>query len=235
MNKVTLVQPLFYLIAPIGKDAIKLSPRDQTVDVRDTTQLALPGDTGELIALQDNDPIATREFVLRHISWMLVLARRILRDDGHAEDAVQSAFASIFKDIDNFAGRSALKTWMHRIVVNEALMLRRKKLRLNEKSIDDLLPEFDGNGCRLEQSWATFETPETLLQRSEMRARITVFIDLLPDQYRIVVILRDIEEISTAEVAKALGLSEVNVKVRLHRARAALKKLLEPTIREIMP
>ena len=187
----------------------------------------------------DNDPgfpraddrAATEQFVRDNIGWMLAVARRVLRDAAAAEDAVQGAFVSIFKNIEAFEGRSALKTWMHRIVVNEALMLLRRDRRLREEPIDTLLPTFDRNGCRIEGDWATFETPESAMQRTEARQTVAEVIDRLPDGYRIVLLLRDIEEMSTADVAAALDLSEANVKVRLHRARAALKKLLEPMMK----
>ncbi len=185
----------------------------------------------ELALLRAGDPAASSNFVRDHISWMLAVARRILRDAGHAEDAVQNAFASIFAGLKNFEGRAALKTWMHRIVVNEALAIFRKNRPQKDESIDELLPVFDDNGCRIEAPWASFETPESLLQKSQTTDRVAELIEKLPDSYRVVLVLRDIEEMATSEVAEALGLSETNVKVRLHRARAALKKLLEPLIR----
>ncbi|MDP6342588.1 MAG: sigma-70 family RNA polymerase sigma factor [Alphaproteobacteria bacterium] len=188
-------------------------------------------DDDDLAALRTGDRVATERFVREHAAWMLAVARRILRDHGHAEDAVQNAFAAVFKNLEKFDGRSALRTWMHRIVVNEALMLLRKSRRGRETPIDDLLPDFDDAGCRIEDRWTTVETPESLLQQTQTRARISELIDQLPDNYRIVLMLRDIEELSTAEVAELLDMSETNVKVRLHRARAALKKLLEPLIR----
>ncbi len=184
-----------------------------------------------LSALRDGDHAATERFVREHIGWMLTVARRILRDGDQAEDAVQEAFANVFKHLDTFDGRSSLKTWMHRIVVNQALMALRKRSRTKEDPIDHLLPEFDRFGCRVEDDWTHFETPESLLQKSQVRGRISELIDQLPEQYRIVLVLRDIEEMTTVDVAEALGLSESNVKVRLHRARAALKKLLEPLMR----
>jgi len=191
----------------------------------------VPAEDSELAALRDGDRVAITGFVRRHTPWMLALAGRILRDPGQAEDVVQCAFANIFRNLAPFEGRAALKTWMHRIVVNQALMALRKDRQGKKRSIDGLLPEFDGNGCRLEERWTNFETPESLLQQSSARARIAELIDLLPDRYRVVFILRDIEELSTAAVATELGLSEANVKIRLHRARAAMKKLLEPLIR----
>ena len=185
-----------------------------------------------LLALRQGDRVITEQFVRQNAAWMLAVARRILRNNSHAEDAVQNAFASIFKNLNSFDGRSRIKTWMHRIVVNHALMVMRKKRRAKETSIDELLPQFDDSGCRIEDRWTTIQTPEILLQQAQTRKKTLEQIDLLPDKYRNVLLLRDIEELSTAEVAQTLELSQANVKVRLHRARAALKKLLEPLIRK---
>jgi len=181
--------------------------------------------------LKAGDRRAAERFVRAHIGWMLALARRILRDAHHAEDAVQNAFAKIFANLDGFDGRSALKTWMHRIVVNESLMLLRRLGRADATSIDEFLPVFDDNGCRVEERWMTHETPEALMLRTDIRARVKEKIDLLPENYRIILVLRDIEEMTTHEVAMLLDISEANVKVRLHRARAALKRLLEPLVK----
>ncbi len=181
--------------------------------------------------LPDGSDQSIESFVRSHTGWMLSLAKRILRDDSDAEDAVQTAFANIFKNLQAFDGRSTAKTWMHRIVVNQALMTLRKRRPQSEEEIDELLPVFDANGCRIEDDWANPETPEGLLQRTQTRSHVARLIDALPDSHRIVLILRDIEELSTADVAEQLNITEANVKVRLHRARAALKKLLEPLMR----
>lgn len=188
-------------------------------------------DDATLCALTSGDPLATAAFVRDNIEWMLSVARRLLRDVTQSEDAVQNAFVNIFKGLSRFEGRSTLKTWMHRIVVNEALAILRKNRRRNETSIEDLLPEFDDNMCRFEEPWGNIESPEALVQKSQVRTTILDSINKLPDSYRIVLVLRDIEELSTAEVAATLDLSETNVKVRLHRARSALKRLLEPLMR----
>ena len=181
--------------------------------------------------LKRGDGPSTDTFVRENIGWMLASARRILRDRFLAEDCVQASFINIFKSLDGFKGRSSLRTWMHRIVVNQALMSLRARNRLQEKSIDDLLPAFDANNCRLEDPWTTQETPESLLVQSQTAESVLSLIDGMPDIYRIVLLLRDIEELSTTEVAEILELSESNVKVRLHRARSGLKKLLEPLLR----
>ena len=129
---------------------------------------------------------------------------------------------------DDVLGRG---TWLHRIVVNSALMKLRTQRRLNEGSIDELMPAFDGNGCRIEAPWQEIETPERILERAQSSDMVLRAIERLPDDYRIVLMLRDIEELSTRETAELLDCSENAVKVRLHRARAALKGLLEPLLR----
>ena len=185
----------------------------------------------ELSKLRRGFTSATEKFVRENIGWMLSVARRMLRDNAQAEDCVQDAFSSIFKNLESFRGDSSLKTWMHRIVANQALMVLRRNKRLNEAPIDDLLPVFDERGCREEERWTTFETPESLMERSQTRETVTALIDKLPDNYRTILLLRDIEEMSNSEVAELMNLTETNVKVRVHRARAALKKLLEPLLR----
>jgi len=170
------------------------------------------------------------KLVRENIGWMLSLANGILRDMACAEDAVQSAFANIHKGLDGFENRASLKTWMHRIVVNEALMILRKSNRLKEQPLDLPSPKFDANGCRIVTEAVTWDTPETELTSQQTFTIVRNEIDCLPDAYGLILLLRDIEEIPTAEVAEMLNLSEANVRVRLHRARAALRIRLEPLI-----
>jgi len=171
------------------------------------------------------------QLVRVNIGWMLALAERILRDRGMAEDAVQEAFMAALRGLDGFEGRSSLKTWLHRITVNAALAKLRRLQRLVEEPIDELLPQFDRQDCRIEAPWTHPAPIEELLDSEAVRARVTEGINALPDSYRIVLQLRDIEGYDTKEVATLLGIDQNNVKVRLHRARAALKKLLEPVLR----
>jgi RNA polymerase sigma-70 factor (ECF subfamily) len=170
------------------------------------------------------------ELVRNNIGWMLGLAGRILGDDDLAKDAVQLAFSKIHLNVDQFEGRSQPKTWMHRIVVNEALMILRKKKRANEQSIDHLLPSFDVRGMRVPDPHVTVETSETVLRSKQTVSIVRELILELPDAYRVVLQMRDIEEMTTTEVSNFLEITEANVKVRLHRARTALKSLLEPML-----
>lgn len=174
---------------------------------------------------------AAEQLVRDNIGWMLALAERILRDRGLAEDTVQEAFVDAFRGLDSFEGRSSLKTWLRRITVNASLTKLRQLKRLAEQPIDEYLPEFDRYECRIEAPWTHLATLEEVLENEDLRTQVSTGIDALPDSYRIVLQLRDIEGYDTSEVATLLSISESNAKVRLHRARAALKKLLEPVLR----
>lgn len=187
-------------------------------------------DSGVVPSAGGRRPEAER-LVRDNIAWMLALAERILHDRGLAEDAVQEAFMAAFSGLESFEGRSSVKTWLHRITVNAALMKLRRINRLAEQPIDGLLPEFDERGCRIEAPWTHSVSMEELLDSEAVRSRVAESIESLPDTYRIVLQLRDIEGYDTKEVATLLGIEPNNVKVRLHRARAALKKLLEPVLR----
>lgn len=184
-----------------------------------------------IAALKDGQEAAAEALVRLHSPWMLAVARRVLGDAGAAEDCVQEAFINVFRKISGFEGRSSLKSWLHRIVVNQSLMKLRASRGKSEASIDELQPRFDENACRVEAPWGKLVTPEEALEIEERRALVMRMIASLPEQYRIVLQLRDIEELTTSEVAEGLGLSEANVKVRLHRARSALKRLLEPVLK----
>lgn len=186
---------------------------------------------------QQERPIETdtasdhEEIVRANIGWMLALAERLLRDRGLAEDVVQESFVRAFDGLASFEGRSTLKSWLHRITVNTALSKLRQVKRLAEQSIDEHLPEFDRHDCRVELPWSHLASVEEIMESDDLRRRVLVAIDELPEAYRVVLQLRDIEDYDTREVAALLEITETNVKVRLHRARSALKKLLEPVLR----
>ena len=182
-------------------------------------------------ALKAGDKAASERLVRMHAAWMLAVARRIVGDGALAEDCVQEAFINAFRKIGNFEERSSLKSWLHSIVVNQALMKLRSKRSRSETRIDDLLPAFDENACRIEGPWQNLATPDEIFEREDRCALVHAKIAELPESDQVVLRLRDIEELTTREVADGLGLSEANVKVRLHRARSALKKLLEPVLK----
>jgi len=175
----------------------------------------------------DEDAYAT---VVRTLGGrMLAVARRFLQDEDLARDAVQDAFLSAFRSIHAFDGDAQLATWLHRIVVNAALMKLRTRRRKPEQSIEPMLPAFAEDGHHAGRpvvAW-TASAEEALLRR-EARERVRAAIADLPERYRAVLLLRDIEERSTREAADLLGITENAVKLRLHRARQALATQLRP-------
>jgi RNA polymerase sigma-70 factor (ECF subfamily) len=183
-----------------------------------------------LARLRAGDDAAYEELVRRASPRMLATARRLLGDEEEARDAVQEAFLSAFRSIHRFEGGSRLETWLHRIVVNAALMRLRTRRRHPEIAIDDLLPRFDADGHRMpapDPAAEPAEEPGLARDRERRIARVRACIDRLPERYRTVLVLRDVEEMSTDEAARLLGMTRENVKTRLHRARQALKTLLE--------
>jgi RNA polymerase sigma-70 factor (ECF subfamily) len=186
-------------------------------------------DERELVAALRRGEDAAYERIVRELGGrMLVVARRFMRQDSEAEDVVQEAFIQAFKNIGRFQEGSRLSTWLHRITVNAALMRLRKASRRREISIEDLLPSYLDDGHRMDPGPAWSETGEDVAMREETRQLVRRSIEQLPETYRNVLLLRDIEQLDTAEAAKALGISVNATKTRLHRARQALRTLLDP-------
>jgi len=180
--------------------------------------------------MRADDDTAYEEVVRRFGPRMLAVARRLLTQEQDSQDAVQDAFLSAFKAIHNFQGDARLATWLHRIVVNASLMKLRTKRRKPEAAIDDLLPNYHEDGHRRGNGdWRV--THDTAVQTSEIREQVLHAIDQLPDLYREILLLRDIEELSTEETAQQLEITEGAVKTRLHRARLALRESLDPYMR----
>jgi RNA polymerase sigma-70 factor (ECF subfamily) len=176
--------------------------------------------------LRAGDDQAFQFLVERYGGRLLAVARRFVKNDADAQDIVQSAYLNAFRALANFEGTSQIATWLHRIVVNTALMTLRSKRRKPEESLEDLLPAFQPDGHHVEQ-FSDWTTPaDRLLERRETRVTVRACIDELPESYRQILLLRDIEELSTQEVATALAITTTAVKVRLHRARQALSTLL---------
>ena len=189
-------------------------------------------DEATLVAqLRAGDEAAFEQVVRAYGGRLLAVARRIVGTEEDARDVVQDAFMNAFKSLDRFEGNAKLSTWLHRIVVNAALMRLRTRKRKPEQSIESMLPSFleDGHHEERFQSWE--EPADKLMERAENRQLVRQQIDALPEGYRTVLVLRDIEGLDTEETAKVLGLSVNATKIRLHRARQALRTLLAPHFR----
>ncbi len=184
-----------------------------------------------LAALRSGDERACEAFVRRHTGRMLAVARRFLRCEQDAADAVQDAFMMAFRSVDRFAGESRLSTWLHRIVINACLMKLRAERSRPATSIEPLLPTFDETGHHAGRISAWCVLPSQGAEAAELRAAVRKCVNQLPDSYRAIIMLRDIEELDTQETADRLGISAGAAKVRLHRARQALRTLLDPVLR----
>jgi RNA polymerase sigma-70 factor (ECF subfamily) len=180
--------------------------------------------------LRDGDPTALEDLMERHASQVFRVARGITRTDADAEEVVQDVFLTLARKIDGFEGRAALGTWIYRVTTNAALLKRRGKRAQLEVSLEEHLPIFKEDGHRegersyLLADWS--QTPEAAFLDGEARAVLSRAIDRLPEVYRAVLTLRDVEELSNEETAGILGESVSSVKSRLHRARMALREQL---------
>jgi len=186
------------------------------------------GDEALVAGLRAGTPEAFETLVRKFAGRMLATARRLVRGEQDTADAVQEAFLSAFQAIAKFEGQSKLGTWLHRIVINACLMKIRSASRRPEVSLEGLLPTFDRTGHHTASFRRWQSAADEALLSEETRTLVRRSIDLLPDDYREVLLLRDIEELSTEGTAALLGTTTGAVKTRLHRARQALRTLLEP-------
>jgi RNA polymerase sigma-70 factor (ECF subfamily) len=185
-----------------------------------------PAEAALVARLRARDEAAYAELVASNGARLLATAQRLLRNEEDAHDAVQEAFLCAFKAMATFNGEARLSTWLHRITVNAALMRLRGRRHRSERSIDDLLPRFqdDGHFAEAPGGWAA--SSDELLERRETRVLVRRCIDQLPERYRTVLLMRDIEDLDTDEAAMLLGITTNAVKIRLHRARQALRTLI---------
>jgi RNA polymerase sigma-70 factor (ECF subfamily) len=164
---------------------------------------------------------ALYEIIMRRYNQRLYrVARAILRDDAESEDVMQDAYVRAYQHLDQFAGRAPFSTWLTRIAVHEALARLRSRKRTAQ------LSETEEDGDLLMNVVEPSPGPEDHASIAEASQFLEAAVLELPEQYRQVVILRDIEDMSTAETAAVLDLTEENVKVRLHRGRSMARNWL---------
>lgn len=178
--------------------------------------------------LRNGDMAALEVLMEQYAARVYRLAHGITRNEADAEEVVQDVFLTVVRKIHTFEGRAALGSWIYRVTTNAALIKRRGKRSSVEVSLEDHLPKFLPDGHRagdqafLLTDWS--QTPEQDLLSKETRALLQRAIDELPEHYRAVLVLRDVEGLSNEETAEALGESVSSVKSRLHRARMALRE-----------
>lgn len=193
---------------------------------RATTESA-PLRDEEVVARVLAGETALFEVIMRRYNQRLFrAARAIVRTDAEAEDVVQHGYLSAYAHLGQFAGQAKFSTWLTRIVLNQALGDARRRVRLAEVDLEEDVDKQDArpNG-----------SPEDQASARELAGLLEQAIDELPEIYRIVVMLRDVQELSTAETAGCLELTEEAVKVRLHRARALLRQSMTTRLHASTP
>jgi RNA polymerase sigma-70 factor (ECF subfamily) len=177
------------------------------------------------------DEAAFEELVSRYEDKLYRLAMRFVRNETDAQEILQDAFLSAWRNLPTFEGRAQFGSWMYRVTVNAALMLLRSRNRHPEVTVDDIEPTLlnqavsdNGQLMRASADWS--QRPDEQLQSDEVRRHIQASVDALPDGLRTVFLLRDVEELSTEDTAELLRLSVPAVKTRLHRARLALREAI---------
>jgi RNA polymerase sigma-70 factor (ECF subfamily) len=187
---------------------------------------------GQLVLLATRgDPVAFRELVERHQDRVYALALHLLRDPSDAEEVVQETFLAALEKLPSFRGDAAFSTWLHRVAANSALMRLRRRRRTPdgpaELPVEEMLPHFDESGridAAPNHDWS--KRADEQLSDREIRRAVEEAVQNLPEDYRIVFLLRDVEGFSSEEMAELLGISVAAAKSRLHRARLVLRESL---------
>jgi len=160
-----------------------------------------------------------------------IIALSYMKNEADAEDVAQEATVRAFRKLHSFRAESKFSTWLISITINEARTRLRRRALVRMESLDQLVDEDTGLSPALLRDWR--EIPSEAIERDEVRKWIQQAVDQLPDIYREVFLLRDVEELSINEAAEALKISIPSVKVRLHRARLMLQKQLAPQLRTV--
>lgn len=193
---------------------------------------------GAPAAVDDDEALAGRaaageerafeELVSRYQARVFRLACRLTADDGEAKDVLQETFLAAYRGLPGFRGLSRFSTWLYRIATNAALMVRRTRARRPTESLEAFLPRFDSDGVHAAEpaDLLAASRADELLDRKRLAEKARAGLDQLPEIYRAAFVLRDLEEMSTGEVAEVLGIDAAAVRQRVHRARLMLRGYL---------
>lgn len=168
-----------------------------------------------------------------HERSVYMMALSYMKNEADAEDVSQEAFVRAFRNLSAFRAEAKFSTWLISITLNEAKSRLRRQATVRMESLDDPLGESHGITPALLRDWR--EIPSEAVERREVRSLIQAAVEKLPDIYRQVFLLRDVEELNVNETAAALSISVPAVKVRLHRARIMLQKQLAPQLKTVSP
>jgi RNA polymerase sigma-70 factor (ECF subfamily) len=183
---------------------------------------------GRLIErVQSGDNEAFYELVHPHERSVFLAALSILRNESDAEEVAQEAMLKAFRNLGRFRGEAKFSTWLIQITINEARMKVRKDRQYLYDSLENGRRSDDGD--YMPRDFADWrEIPSQALGRKELRQALAQALASLPEKYRSVLVLRDVQQLSIHETAQALGISEANVKTRLSRARLQMRDALAP-------
>jgi RNA polymerase sigma-70 factor (ECF subfamily) len=165
--------------------------------------------------------------VSRYERRVYSLARRLTRSDADAEDVLQDTFVRVYRKLGSFRGEARFSTWLFRVATNCALMARRRRRRQRAESLEDYLPAFDRAGRHARDvDHGRAARADEILDRRRLASALRSALERLPDAYRTALVLKDLEEIPTRDVAGVLGITEAAVRQRAHRARLMMRGFL---------
>jgi RNA polymerase sigma-70 factor, ECF subfamily len=198
------------------------------------TGAAKPRDEAEMIAsILAGETQLYHELIRPYERSVYMMALSYMKNEADAEDVAQEAFLKAFHHLAGFRSEAKFSTWLVGIALNEARSRLRREGAVHMESIDDTLEEGGHVSPAVLRDWR--EVPSEALERKEVRQILQKAITSLPEKYREVFLLRDVEELNVVETAAVLSISVGNVKVRLHRARIMLQKQLTPLLRNANP
>lgn len=196
-----------------------------------TQKTQLPGGTARvdkdaplIERVKAGDHAAFTELVRRYEGKVYQLALRLTGNEMDAMDVIQDVFLSVYQKIHTFRGAAAFSSWLYRITANAAFAKLNQRRRAAAVSLDDVLPAVEEQSFDVHSEWS--RKPDSVLSNKEARDALEKAISALPEDFRTVVILRDVQNMSNHDVAESLNLSVPAVKSRLHRARLILRKKL---------
>ena len=177
------------------------------------------------------DDRAFEEIVARYERRVFRVACR-LTSETDAPDVLQNTFLQVYRNLPSFRGESRFATWLYRIATNAALMIRRARTRRPAESLDAFMPRFDEQGMHadLPAQLQVASRADEVIDRQALAEKARAGIARLPDVYRDAFVLRDLEEMSTTDVAQVLGVEPATVRQRVHRARLLLRGYLSDLV-----
>jgi len=187
-------------------------------------------DEALIARIRAGDKKAFTALIKRYEETVYRFSFKVCRDPVKAEEAMQDTFINVFRKLDSFDGKSKFSTWLYTIVTNNCRMKHRQtRARAAEESLDELMdPSFTREGKMAHEIAQWDDTPEDRMMGKELREVLERSIARLPEDYRLVFVLRDIDGNSTEETASIMGITEEATKSRLRRARAFLREQLDP-------